>query len=139
MKPRLISGDKSTDDRGIVSYINELKLDSVKRFYQISNHKTGFIRAWHGHQHEEKFLFCNLGSFRIGAVDLQTEEIDEFYLTSTKPQVLYIPSGYANGIQNLSSENLLTIFSTSSLEDSLNDDIRFDWNKWNIWDLDNYR
>lgn len=139
MIPKIINGDKSVDDRGIVSYINKFKLNDVKRFYQITNHKIGFVRAWHGHRNESKFLLCNSGSFRIGAVDLETEEIYQFYLTCTKPQVLFIPSGYANGIQNLTDENLITVFSTSSIEESLDDDIRFDWDKWNIWQMEDYR
>ena len=36
-------------------------------------------------------------------------------------------------------ENSITVFSTSSLEDSLGDDIRLPWDKWDIWDLNNYR
>ena len=50
MIPKIINGDKSVDDRGIVSYINEFKLNDVKRFYQITNHKVGFVRALHGHR-----------------------------------------------------------------------------------------
>jgi len=79
------------------------------------------------------------GTFRVGTVHMETQEQKVFYLDSKKPQLLYIPAGYANGFQNLTENNQLVIFSTSTLEESLGDDIRFDWSKWNIWNNEDYR
>ena len=84
-------------------------------------------------------MYAADGTFRVGAVNMETEEVNKFYLDSRKPQLLYIPEGYANGFQNLTENNQLIIFSTSSLEESLGDDIRFDFGKWNIWNNEDYR
>ena len=37
---------------------------------------------------------------------------------------------------NLQDNTKVIFFSTSTLEDSMGDDIRFEWDKWNIWDID---
>lgn len=138
-KPTITNGGISFDDRGSVSFVNEFDFLDVKRFYCISNIRKNYIRAWHGHKKEAKYLYATHGTFRVGAVDMETEECKVFYLDSRKPQTLYIPAGYANGIQNLTKDNQLMIYSTSTLKESLNDDIRFDWNKWNIWNNKEYR
>ena len=59
----------------------------------------------------------------------------EFILSSTSPKFLYIPKGYANGLTNLSSNAKLIVFSDKLLEESLNDDYRFDYNFWDIWKI----
>ena len=45
--PQLIEGGLAVDDRGEVGFINDFNFDRVKRFYWVSNHISGFIRAWH--------------------------------------------------------------------------------------------
>ena len=72
----------------------------------------------------------------IGAVNLKTEEIQKFVLSEYDPKILYIPAGYANGFKTLTDNTQLIFFSTSTLEESKNDDIRFPFNKWNIWEED---
>lgn len=139
--PAIINGGISFDDRGSVSFCNDFlfKEFGIKRFYHISNIRKNYIRAWHGHEKEGKYMYAADGTFRVGAVNMETEEVSKFYLDSRKPQLLYIPEGYANGFQNLTENNQLIIFSTSSLEESLGDDIRFDWAKWDIWNNEDYR
>jgi len=56
-------------------------------------------------------------------------------ISSKKPQVLYIPPGYANGFMSLTSDLKLIFFSTSILEESANDDIRYDARYWDIWNV----
>ena len=46
---KIYQGGISVDDRGSVRFVNEFQFQNVKRFYQVENHKSGFIRAWHGH------------------------------------------------------------------------------------------
>lgn len=138
-KPTIISGGIAFDDRGSVSFINDFTFDEVKRFYSVSNIRKNYIRAWHGHQKEAKFFLATLGQFRVGTVNLKTDELQVLHLHASKPQVLYIPPGYANGLQNLTEENNLMVFSTSTLEESLGDDTRFPWDKWDIWDMEDYR
>ena len=46
----IINGDNFVDERGVLSFVNDFDFDKIKRFYQISNHKKNYIRAWHGHK-----------------------------------------------------------------------------------------
>ena len=48
---------------------------------------------------------------------------------------MHIPKGYANGSMSLEENSELLIFSTSSIKESLNDDIRYEVNYWNPWDI----
>ena len=136
MKYKLLAGGKAIDDRGSVSFVNDFNFDEVKRFYQVQNHAIGFIRAWHGHKKEGKYVYVANGSAVVGAVDLDNEKICRVVLSAQKPQILYIPPNHANGFMNLCENTIIQFFSTSTLEDALNDDIRFPWNKWNIWGIE---
>ena len=133
---KVLEGGVAVDDRGQLSFVNDFDFKDVKRFYMVENHEQGFIRAWHGHKKEGKYVFVPNGAILIGCVNLETEEIDRFVLSSSKPQVLYIPPGYANGFMNLQNNTKVMFFSTSTLEDSLGDDLRFEWDKWNIWNIE---
>ena len=133
---KVLEGGVAVDDRGQLSFVNDFDFKDVKRFYMVENHEQGFIRAWHGHKKEGKYVFVPNGAILIGCVNLETEEIDRFVLSSSKPQVLYIPPGYANGFMNLQNNTKVMFFSTSTLEDSIGDDIRFEWDKWNIWNIE---
>lgn len=148
----IFNGGVAVDDRGSVRFVNEFNFSNVKRFYQIQNHRAGFIRAWHGHRNEGKYVYVAQGTFLVGAVKLEeTTPLDgisdnaiisgegkpeKFILSSESPKVLWIPPGYANGFMNLTDGGIIQFYSTSILQDSLNDDIRFDYNKWNIWEED---
>jgi dTDP-4-dehydrorhamnose 3,5-epimerase len=127
-----------SDDRGFLRFVNDFDFSNVKRFYQVENHKKGFIRAWHGHEKEGKYVYVPKGTALVGAVDMKSETVNKFVLSSQSPSVLYIPPGYANGFKNLEDETIIMFFSTSTLEESKGDDIRFEWDKWNIWE-DDYR
>jgi dTDP-4-dehydrorhamnose 3,5-epimerase-like enzyme len=133
---KLINGGLSVDDRGCVSFVNDFNFDKVKRFYLVENHKQGFIRAWHGHKKEGKYVYVADGSALIGVVNMETEEIQKFVISSKQPKVLWIPEGNYNGFKSLEENTKIMFFSTSTLEDSLGDDIRQDYNKWNIWEED---
>lgn len=130
---KLITGGVSVDDRGSVRFVNGFNFAEVKRFYQVANHKVGFIRAWHAHKEESKYVYVSSGSALVGAVNLDTEEVKKFVLSDSAPSVLYIPSGYANGFMSLSADTSIIFFSTSLLEDSRADDLRYPYNKWDIW------
>ena len=133
---KLINGGVAVDDRGQLSFVNDFDFKDVKRFYMVENHELGFIRAWHGHEKEGKYVYVSNGAILIGAVNLNTELVDRFVLSSSKPQVLYIPPGYANGFMNLQENTKIMFFSTSTLEESIGDDIRFEWDKWDIWNIE---
>jgi len=145
----IIKGNVAIDDRGSVKYVNDFDFKNVKRFYQIQNHRQGYIRAWHGHLKEGKYVYVIKGTALIGAVYFSMSYSDElaqnvqsqtdpkkFVLSSDSPSILYIPPGYANGFKTLTDNCIIQFFSTSTLEESKNDDIRFPWDKWNIWTED---
>lgn len=133
---KTITGGLSIDDRGSLRFINDFNFEGVKRFYQVENHEVGFVRAWHGHKIESKYIYVSRGSALIGAVDLNGGELSRFVLSSDKPSVLFIPAGYANGAMNLTEDCIIQYFSTSTLEESKGDDIRYPFDKWNIWNIE---
>ena len=138
MRPQLLEGGMFADDRGKLRFVNGFNFSDVKRFYQVENHRQGFIRAWHGHAKEGKYVYVVSGTALVGAVPLEddTAKPKKYVLTSEKPQILWIPPNYANGFMNLEKNTTILFFSTSTLEESKNDDIRFPYDKWNIWEED---
>jgi dTDP-4-dehydrorhamnose 3,5-epimerase-like enzyme len=134
--PHILQGGVAVDDRGSVRFVNDFDFSDVKRFYQVQNHRQGFIRAWHGHQHEAKYVYVASGAALIGAVNMETQVVDKFVLSTQSPRILFIPSGYANGFKTLEENTIILFFSTSDLNSSLKDDIRFAYDKWNIWEED---
>tara|TARA_B100000963_G_scaffold229485_1_gene200152 strand:- start:1735 stop:2148 length:414 start_codon:yes stop_codon:yes gene_type:complete len=133
-----ISGGLFADDRGFLRFVNDFNFSNIKRFYQVENHSRGYIRAWHGHNKESKYVYVAKGSALVGAVNLENEEVHKFTLSSQSPAVLHIPAGFANGFKTLEEDTIVMFFSTSTLSESHGDDIRFPWDKWNIWE-ENYR
>ncbi len=130
----LYVGNTFVDDRGTLRFVNELKFDKIKRFYQVENHERGFIRAWHGHRKEGKYVYVAKGSAWIGVVDMDDEKNAERYVLSDKsPKVLYIPPGKYNGFQTLEEDTILLFFSTSTLEESKGDDIRQPYEKFPLF------
>lgn len=132
----LIDGGLFVDDRGQVSFVNGFDFLGVKRFYLVENHEKGFIRAWHGHKIESKYVFVTKGTVLMGVVDLETEVPETFILSANKPQVLYIPAGHANGFKTLTDDAQIMFFSTTTLEESHGDDYRYDYKKWDIWEIE---
>jgi dTDP-4-dehydrorhamnose 3,5-epimerase len=139
----LYSGDLAVDDRGEVGFVNEFDFAGVKRFYTVKNHRAGFIRAWHGHRQEAKYVTVLGGAALVAAVliddwnrpskDLQ---ISKYIISAKKPRVLFIPAGYANGFMSLTIDTQVVFFSTSTLKDSSTDDVRFPARYWDIWDVE---
>jgi dTDP-4-dehydrorhamnose 3,5-epimerase len=141
-KPYVINGGVAVDDRGEITFVNEFNFESVKRFYMVSNHKAGFVRAWHAHKREGKYVTAVVGSAIVGAVKIDDWEspskdldVERYVISEKKPQVIYIPPGYANGFMSLTQDLKLVFYSTSKLEESSGDDIRYDARYWDIWDV----
>jgi dTDP-4-dehydrorhamnose 3,5-epimerase len=140
--PRLIEGGLSVDDRGSVSFVNDFGFAGVKRFYMVTNHRAGFVRAWHAHRHEAKYVMVARGAALVGAVKVddwetpdRASEVHRYVLSAHKPSVLHIPAGYANGFMSLTEDATLMFFSTSTVEESRNDDVRYDARHWDIWNV----
>lgn len=142
MKPKLINGNRIYDNRGSVRFNNELNFKNIKRFYTVHNYTKNFVRAWHGHMKEEKYISCIKGTFQISIVKIDNikkpnkkNPINTFYLNESNNNFVYVPKGYANGSMSLENNSELLIFSTSSIKESLNDDIRFKQDYWNPWNI----
>jgi dTDP-4-dehydrorhamnose 3,5-epimerase len=138
MDTKVLNGGIAVDDRGSVRFVNDFNFQGVKRFYEVENHRSGFIRAWHGHKKEGKYVYVSSGSALIGIVNMETEEVSKFVLSDKSPKVLWIPPGNFNGFKSLEENTKILFFSTSTLGESLGDDIREEHNKWDIWE-ENYR
>ena len=109
----------------------------------IENHSNGFIRAWHGHKKEGKFVLVVKGSALVGAVKIdnwenpsKNLEVKRFVLSENNPAILYIPKGYANGFKSLSNDLKIVFYSTSSLEEAMEDDYRYGAYHWNPWKVE---
>lgn len=141
--PQLLKGGLAIDDRGTVSFVNDFDFDGVKRFYMVENHRQGFVRAWHAHKNEAKYVMVVKGSALIGAVKIDDWDnpskdlkINRYVLSEKSPAVLYIPAGFANGFMSLTEDTKIIFFSTSELKDSLDDDVRYDAHYWKCWQVE---
>ncbi len=139
-KTMLLRGGSATDDRGSLFFINDFDTAKARRFYIVTNHASGFIRAWHAHRKEGKFVTVLRGAALIGAVrvaDMANPDpratVERYVLSERSPSMLYIPPGFANGAMTLTPDAMIQYFSTSTLEESKGDDIRFDARLWDPW------
>ena len=144
---KVINGGVATDDRGQVRFVNDFNPSAfgVKRFYQVSNHAVNFVRAFHGHLKESKYVYVPKGSALVAVVPMEGtdkllyDNVQKWTLSDANPKVLYIPAGYANGFKTLTADTTVMFFSTTTLEESQDDDYRFDWNVYNlgkVWEED---
>lgn len=136
-----LEGGIASDNRGSLSFVNTFPFTEFKRFYTIRNRAPGFVRAWHGHQYESKAYFITSGTVVVGAVKVDNWSnpsadlpVNTQIMSVDKPGILFIPGGHANGFMSLTNNAQVLLFSNFSLQDSLEDDIRFDPRFWNPWD-----
>ena len=141
--PRLIEGGLAVDDRGSVGFVNGFDFAGVKRFYEITNHRQGFVRAWHAHRREAKYVTVVAGAAIVAAVAVddweqpsKSAQVHRFVLAAERPAVLYIPPGHANGFMSLTADAKLIFFSTATVEESRGDDVRFDARYWDAWSVE---
>ena len=146
-KPKLIQGNFFNDERGILSFVNEFNFleKKIQRFYIVKNYQNNFIRAWHGHEEESKFVYCLNGSAKVCCVKIdnfnkpnKNEKIYSFNLNENKPSIVFVPKGYANGFMNTEPNTKLMFLSDKSLEQSKKDDFRYEYNFWNPWKINFY-
>jgi dTDP-4-dehydrorhamnose 3,5-epimerase len=140
--PLLIEGGIAVDDRGELGFINNFDMSTIKRFYTVTNHQQGFIRAWHAHRREGKYVVAVQGAALVAAVQIDNwddpskdAKVHRYVLSSKKPAILYIPPGFANGFKSLTPDAKLIFFSTDLLQESQNDDIRYDSHYWDPWSI----
>lgn len=143
---KIIEGGLAADDRGVLSFANEFGFDGVKRFYMVENFSTDVIRAWHGHLKEAKYVMVVSGSAIVAGVQMSDSQapdknakVERFVLSARKPNVIFIPAGYANGFRPLENGTKIIYLSTSTLEESKGDDYRFPADYWGekVWQVEN--
>jgi dTDP-4-dehydrorhamnose 3,5-epimerase-like enzyme len=119
-----IKGNRFVDDRGIIRFNNEFDMTAVKRMYLIEP-TSHLIRAWQGHQIENKWFSVVSGRFEVQVVSM-TDLSDKmsFILSEDQDEVVKIEAGYYNGFKALEPLSELMVYSDKSLNDSLNDDYR---------------
>jgi dTDP-4-dehydrorhamnose 3,5-epimerase len=140
--PTIFQGNRATDDRGSLGFINGFVLSDFKRFYTVSNHSSNFVRAWHGHLKEAKAIIVLQGTALVCAVEMddpkspnRNNPVSRHVLAGSTPAALYIPAGYANGFKTLTSDSIVLVFSSTTLDESLGDDFRFEYDYWNPWEV----
>jgi len=143
--PWVINGGKFVDDRGPLSFVNEFDFEGVKRFYQVENHAAGFVRAWHGHEIEGKYVYVPKGVAMVQAIPLSRAphivlgndlELVRVTLSSDSPKILWIPPGYYNGFKTLTEDTIVIFFSTTTMDESKGDDYRLNWDAFGdeVWE-----
>lgn len=139
-KPEIIKGGSFSDERGSLRFVNDFHFHDVKRFYIIKHPDTSFIRAWQGHQFEKKYFYPVTGSFLVAWVKIDDFRnpsknlIPEFHIISaSSSEIISIPKGYANGLKAMEPNSEILIFSNMSLEESLDENIRFPADWWMDW------
>ena len=136
-----VPGGQHEDARGKLIFFNNFDMSGVRRFYIIEHPDTEIVRAWQGHQKEEKWFYVLDGAFKLVLVQpddwknpsskLNTEE---FVLEASQQKLLHVPGGYANGFKALKSKSRIMVFSSFTVEESAEDNFRFDKNDWYNWE-----
>lgn len=132
MLPKLIQGNSHEDSRGTLVYNNDFDALDVKRIYVIKNKNTDFVRAWQGHQIEQRWFSAIKGLFKIELIAIDNwdrpnkkSERLEFLLDSDKLDVLHIPAGYVSSIQSLKEGSKLLVMADYLLGE-IEDEYRFE-------------
>jgi dTDP-4-dehydrorhamnose 3,5-epimerase-like enzyme len=140
--PQLIKGGIHTDQRGQISFVNDLKFDAIERFYIISNSAKNPLRAWHGHKIDNKYFYCIKGVIKVHYVKIDDWEspsrnlkVESVVLNAAESTIFHIPEGYANAIESLEVGSKLMSFSTLPLDRISEDDVRFESDMWSVKSL----
>lgn len=138
-KPSVIPGGISSDERGVVCFVNDFDFKYVDRFYWVRAHQAKKPRGWVGHRREHKWFSAVAGTVLLFVVQPDTWvapssdlPVQRFTLSSTKPTVLHIPPGYATASLPLTEEAILLIFSSGKIENANEDNYRFPLSTWQM-------
>ncbi len=142
-EPRLMVGGTVTDDRGTLAFVNDFDPSACRRCYVVTNHSAGFVRAWHGHRKEGKYVSVLRGAAIVAAVRVldwdhpdKNAKVHRYVFSERSPSVLFVPPGYVNGAMSLTADTMIHYFSTSTLAESRGDDIRIDARFWDPWQVE---
>jgi dTDP-4-dehydrorhamnose 3,5-epimerase-like enzyme len=138
-QPGFIKGGVFKDERGIVSFINDFDMQEVRRLYHIEHPDTEILRAWQGHKAEQKWFYVTNGGFKIAVIKpddwekpTQIVSSNQYVLNEEMPGVLHVPGGYVTGFRAVEKDSSMIVFSDFTIEQSKNDDYRFDKNTFDI-------
>jgi len=138
--PTIIQGGEHEDARGRLTFFNDFNMNQVRRFYVIEHPDTSIVRAWQAHKKEQKWFYVVEGAFKVVLVQpddwgnpSKTLATEEFILKSATPKVLHVPGNYANGFKAIEPKSRIMVFSSFTVEESANDNFRFDKNLWYDW------
>ena len=85
----MIEGGIAVDDRESLIFVNGFDMESIFRFYTVINHNSGFVRAWHAHKQEAKYIAIVNGSAIIAAVEVDNwDQSHHLYLFLRKMWLL---------------------------------------------------
>ncbi len=140
MVAQLIKGGAFKDERGGLRYFNEFDMQPVKRFYVITHPDEKIVRAWQGHQKETKWFLVTKGGFQFVLLQPDNwvnpsakQKLEHFTIHAEDSSVLHVPAGYINGFKASVPDSELIVFSDFGLEDSKQDDFRYDSSLWYNW------
>lgn len=132
MDPKLITGNRHSDQRGILLYNNDFDASLVKRIYIIENENLEFKRGWQGHQIEQRWFSAVSGNFKIQLIKIDNWEnpskdleILTYIIDSEKLNILHVPSGYISSIQSLEQNSKLLVMADYLLGET-KDEYRYD-------------
>jgi len=132
MNPKLITGNRHSDQRGILLYNNDFDASLVKRIYIIENENIEFKRGWQGHQIEQRWFSAVTGKFEIQLIKIDNWEnpskdleIFNYIIDSDKLNVVHVPSGYISSIQSLELNSKLLVMADYLLGEN-KDEYRYD-------------
>ena len=137
MQPQIIKGNHHKDDRGTLTFNNDFNALGIKRVYTIENESLDFLRAWQGHQIEQRWFSAVAGSCKIKLIEIDdwknpTKDLPilEFILNSENLDILHVPRGFATSIQSLEDHSKLLLFADYQLGE-IQDEYRFASNYFN--------
>ncbi|HCC35829.1 MAG TPA: capsular biosynthesis protein [Ruminococcaceae bacterium] len=110
---------KKSDDRGWLAEF--IKAKGTGQIF-ISTTKPGFVRGNHWHHTKcEKFLVV-AGEAEIKFRNVLGVQTQSYYVSSQTPQVVDIPPGYTHSIENVGQSELVTLFWSNEIFDSVRPD-----------------
>ena len=126
----LREGDKSNDDRGILFHNNDFDLSPIRRVYVIENKNTNYFRGWKGHKIENRWFTCVKGKIRVYLTSIENlenriEKYQYFELNEDKMDVLFVPSGHATLIKQITANSRIMVFSDWLIGESNDENLRW--------------
>ncbi len=115
VKPQIINLPKFLDQRGNLSFIEELKHIpfKIKRTYWIYDVPGGESRGGHAYKETEEFIVALSGAFEV---ILDDGEKKETFLLNRSYYGLYIPKGYWREMVNFSTNSVGLILAPTLYE-----------------------